>query len=650
MLSEKITSELILNEEKEKTTSSKKKASKKKKGKKGGQGTTINEAAQIVEINKGSINYYVYNNNTAEPEVQKANKKVETVRNGVQTELKGYELKPEQPVELDLMDAFVIDIKDLESQQKNGIKSPQIDEHFQNHIAEASTTNGSEADDKNDKLLAILERFNKVKNQFQNTASEMTKISKPKESISQKELCLKIDELKSSQMIEDWDFDQDKKISKSMKKKLKRKTKKKADEELRRAQLEEEEKVPLLSQVQDSNMDEAEEFMEKSVEMSDDTISQDIKSHRSSDKKNKEDKKPIITITTNTSAKNNNNNKNQNKIKNTNNTNNKSNTTNKAKDNKNITPEKANAYDDSNTSSESEEEKIPEELKKDSKKEDLTINYATTIITEDFDDTGFIEVKTKKKDKEEPVKEKKGRGKKSAKETSKKKKSEQEVKKNTKEAAKPKPVNSKSTTKESISATKTESANSAGATNSKVVEKVPEKDVSSKSNVGVAKIISSQVQPKKLPTVTNVIKSNTSEPQKPLVKSKSEEEISTAKIERANSSNMNDAKSQIPVTTKLEKSNSAIKSSGKVYHPLSIASPCIDFETIKVTKAKEYGNEIFRKKFEEDIFKYISALTLKANEMTNYRMIAYNRLNKCIADLFPSKKIESYYVVNHFIS
>ena len=321
------------------------------------------------------------------------------------------------------------------------------------------------------------------------------------------------------------------------------------------------------------------------------------------------------------------------------------------------TQEATNSNGNSRKGSESEKSSAPEEIPKSSWKEDSTLkNPSFPINPQEFDDFGFIEVKAKKK----TEKEKKAKGKKDGKESWRKNKEKEPVEKKRppREAPKAKPV----VTAPAESTRKT--------TNNMKPEKI--------STVPIQKVVTTiektveggQTKPKNkettkvsliIPSATAVtttkpkvltppsLKTAVSNPPASASGSASESETTsctskevsqTSTSSNVNASENNNHHHNHHASHSAPKSGQNVKGH-KVYHPLSLTSPSLDPETIRIAKVKEYANEFFNKKFKNDIFKHVSDLTEGSNTIMKYRILAYQRLDYCIAKLFPSKIFNS---------
>ena len=292
---------------------------------------------------------------------------------------------------------------------------------------------------------------------------------------------------------------------------------------------------------------------------------------------------------------------------------------------------------------ESSNHRSAENSTKDTWRDDTSIKSAgMSIITADFDDTGFIEVKAKKK----PEKEKKMKTKKDNKDGWRKKKDKDttEKRKPTKENAQAKtsskPIETKKRQLEKPPIKPTDILEKL-----KVVEKVIESEAPQKTNIGVSKIIinpsfsskSNAPKPIKtnIPNDTFCGSDNSSEGEP--VSSKTTNKSTTSH------SSTNQSAQNATINNMVEPQPATQNQRNYRGHPLSIASPSLDFDMIRISKAKDFANEFFNKKFETDIYKHVANLTEEANKMMDYRILAYKRLDYCIASLFQSSCFLSFH-------
>ena len=180
-----------------------------------------------------------------------------------------------------------------------------------------------------------------------------------------------------------------------------------------------------------------------------------------------------------------------------------------------------------------------------------------------------------------------------------------------------------------------------------LLDKNPEVETTHKSNVGISKIIINPSYNSK----ANASKSSVSNPVKTNVQTdvccgssnSSESEPTSSKTRnRSNTSHSSTNQSiQNSNSTNTTEQNTVQNQRNYRGAPLSISSPCIDLETIRIAKAKDFAHDFFNKKLETDIYKHVATLTEEANKMMECRILAYKRLDYCIASLFPSKNTTS---------
>jgi len=478
----------------------------------------------------------------------------------------------------------------LESQQTyDVIGARKPNENFISHtIADASTCNDSGTEEKCDSdKMQLTDRIESKTHKCGSLTPLKEGKDKDKESKSSKSNQESATNKNSSslQIDDSWLEELDNKISKSQKKKQKRKAKKKAEQEQIKAE-------ELEKEIQNSNS-------KNSLESSAESIVEEIP-------KPKEKEIKVENTKQNNNAKKNNENK--------------------------------------------KTEKQPEISVAVVKEESLAKTPTSATITETFDDFGFIEVKAKKKTPKELEKDKRSKGRKDGKEGGRRKRKDNEStsatataaveKKNPpKESAKPRsPQNTE--VKKSLATTEKTSPTPATETT----------EIHHKSNVGIPKVIMATnksnlkaAAPKPLKkTVSTIAVSsleNPTEPTEPipaLNKAMSQNNAATNSNTHSNIHDHHHASHSVPSGRKNEK-HEAHHKNHKPHHQLSLKSPSLDMETIRIAKTKEFAHEFFDKKFENDIYKHVVKLTDAANKMMVYRILAYNRLDYCIKHMFPSK-------------
>ncbi len=470
-------------------------------------------------------------------------------------------------------DAFSSQIDNLrkQSQAAKEEDSRKTTASPKNNFADASTSNGSETEEKFDSKKK-LEKLNKTQ------ATE----------------------------IDEWAFfeESENKVSKSSKKRQKRKLKKKAIQESLKAQ--EEQSKSELDDVTSPKAD-------------------DLILSKENSKLTQEDNKVIPSPISNEKE----------------------------------TQEATNSNGNSRKGSESEKSNAPEEeVPKSSWKEDSTLkNPSFPINPQEFDDFGFIEVKAKKK----TEKEKKSKGKKDGKESWRKNKEKEPV-----EKKRPPPKENPNKAKSVIMPTEpikkvinnVKQPEKVSTTPIQKVVTTVEKTTEggntkpkNKETTKVSLIIPSTTtapttKPKVLtpPSLKTAVSNppasasgSASESETTSCTSKEVSQTSTSSNVNASENNNNNNHHHNHTSHSAPKSGHNNNGKGyKVYHPLSLTSPSLDPETIRIAKVKEYANEFFNKKFKNDIFKHVSDLTEGSNTIMKYRILAYQRLDYCIAKLFPS--------------
>jgi len=81
-------------------------------------------------------------------------------------------------------------------------------------------------------------------------------------------------------------------------------------------------------------------------------------------------------------------------------------------------------------------------------------------------------------------------------------------------------------------------------------------------------------------------------------------------------------------------SNEAKPRKGK---PLSLKSPSLDTDVVKIAKVKMFTKEFFDKKFEKDIFDHVANLTEESNKVMPYRILAHSRIDYVIKQMFTGR-------------
>jgi len=93
-------------------------------------------------------------------------------------------------------------------------------------------------------------------------------------------------------------------------------------------------------------------------------------------------------------------------------------------------------------------------------------------------------------------------------------------------------------------------------------------------------------------------------------------------------------------------SETSTRSSSHKSHPLSISSPSIDIDSLKIMKVKHLAEEFFEKKFKKDIYSHVAKVTEDSNKMMAYRILAYKRIEYCLKKIFPSNLSFQYSLFN----
>lgn len=587
LLCEKIASDLILNEEKEKRNNNKKKNKKKKTKKTNTQQNDILNDEEII-VSEQENNFQMQDQVQQENLKSIINEEESKLTDRSDSERPRYEdYIPLRSSSQDSREneAYSEQIANLKRQQQAAKEadSRKTTTSAKNNFADASTSNGSETE----------EKFDPENNKILST--KKAKIEEKQAKIEKEE---KIQE--NQGVVDDWALfeESENKVSKSSKKRQKRKLKKKAIQESMKAQ-------------EEQSKSECDAEADADTTPKTDTTSKENKFH------------PSPELKTDSSISN---------------------------------PKQADSKVSSRKSSEASENAKSEKDKKE-KAEDLTKSSAFAITPQEFDDFGFIEVKAKKK----TEKEKKSKSKKDGKESWRRNKEKEAVekKKPQKEAPKTKPViestttNTKKSTAVLVSSNpnpiKLEKAASTPPVQKVVttIEKTAEggehsnSKPKSKEATKVSLIIPAASKQKVLtpPSLKTAASnppasgsSSASESETTSCTSKEVSQTSTSSIiNPSENHNSNHSSHSVPKNLK----------GPKTYHPLSLTSPSLDPETIRIAKVKEYANEFFNKKFKNDLYQHVSGLTEGSNKIMNYRILAYHRLTYCISKLFPNSPVKT---------
>lgn len=586
LLCEKIASDLILNEEKEKRNNNKKKNKKKKTKKTNTQQNDMINDEEIIIEQENNFQIQLQDKDQVQQENLKSviNEEESKLTDRSDSERPRYEdyiplrSSSQDSRENEAYSEQIANLKGRHQAAKEA-DSRKTTTSAKNNFADASTSNGSETE----------EKFDPETNSVLPT--KKTKIEENQIKIEKEE---KIPE--NQGIVDDWTLfeESENKVSKSSKKRQKRKLKKKAIQESLKAQEE-----------QSKSEFDAEADADADTTPKTDTTS----------KENKLIATPEIK--TNSSLSN---------------------------------PKQADSKVSSRKSSEASENTKSEKDKKE-KAEDLTKSSAVAITPQEFDDFGFIEVKAKKK----TEKEKKSKSKKDGKESWRRNKEREPVekKKPQKEAPKSKLIVESTTTKKSTAAPihpiKLEKAASTPPVQKVVttIEKAIEGGENSnlkpksKETNKVSLIIPPATKQKVLTPPS--LKTAASNPPASGSSSASESETTSCTSKEVSQTSTSSTINPSEHNHNHHSSHSAPKNlkAHKTYHPLSLTSPSLDPETIRIAKVKEYANEFFNKKFKNDLYQHVSGLTEGSNKIMNYRIMAYHRLTYCISKLFPNSPVKT---------
>ena len=500
--------------------------------------------------------------------------------------------------------------------------------------------------------------------------------NKEEPNVSPKDTAL--ESTKPASIIDDWSLfeESEKKKSKSQKKKEKRKSKKKAEQEMLKAQEQEQEKEE--NENEGKEKVEEEEKKEKPIEMVDIELQVIKKEENKPEEKitnnNKEKEEKELKKPTSNKKKQNNNKRIENVKKEKKEIeevkeamqapeSRSDSSRNTSRKNSEISQHSKNIVHNNNNNNynrrkpqnqkgkinmpteSTSNRKLSEIFTKDSWKEDATVtNNTVSVAPPDFDESGFIEVKAKKKpEKEKETRQKrKNNGKESWRRKEEKTAAGKEAKKGRS------PVRTKFVEQKKESNENNEKPVNKNNTKINIpMEKTRETEAPQKSNVGIPKVF--------LSVQNNTAKSGVSKPvKKPITApargtSSSSENDTTSCTSKttsktsssSDSNNVNSANHQVHKQSsrahnKHENQGGHHHKNHKNYHPLSIASPSLNLETIKISRTKEFANQVFNKKLESDIYKHVAGLTEASNKIMDYRILAYRRLDCCISKLFPS--------------
>jgi len=507
----------------------------------------------------------------------------------------------------------------LESQQTyDVIRTRKPNENFISHtIADASTCNDSGTEEKCDSdKMQLTDRIDSKNHKCGSLTPLKEGKDKESKSSSKSNQESATNKNSSSLQIDDsWLEELDNKISKSQKKKQKRKAKKKAEQEQMKAE-------EIEKEIQNSNS-------KNSIESSTESIVDETPKPKEK----------------------------ENKIEN--NSQNKQKETNNAKKNNNIEITSQNKKPE-------QQSEVSVAAAKDESHAKTPTSATISATAETFDDFGFIEVKAKKKTPKELEKDKRSKGRKDGKEGGRRKRKDNEPtpatsttaaaeKKNPpkESAAKPRSPQNTTETKKSLATEKTSNPNEKTITTTTTITET-ETHHKPNSTIGIPKVIMATnrsnlkaAAPKPLKkTVSTIAVSsleNPTEPTEPipaLNKAMSQNNATTNSNHNNTHAQENHHHASHSVPSGRKNQNHANHEphhkSHKPHHPLSLTSPSLDLETIRIAKTKEFAHEFFDKKFESDIYKHVVKLTDEANKMMVYRILAYNRLDYCIKHIFPS--------------